>query len=78
MIPISTFQAYATLPNTYAYGKDLSGQAWFSDYHYAGNTTPELGNYGRLTIIHEIGHTLGLMHPGDYNAGQNVPGYLKI
>ena len=49
-----------------------------SDYHYAGNTTPELGNYGRLTIIHEIGHTLGLMHPGDYNAGQNVPGYLKI
>lgn len=75
--PNGTFQAYATLPNTYAYGKDLSGQAWFSDYHYAGNTTPELGNYGRLTIIHEIGHTLGLMHPGDYNAGQNVPGYLK-
>lgn len=75
--PNGKFQAYATLPNTYHYGRDLSGQAWFSDNYYAGNTTPELGNYGRLTLIHEIGHTLGLMHPGDYNAGQNVPGYLK-
>ena len=75
--PYGKFQAYATLPNTYHYGRDLSGQAWFSDYYYAGNTTPELGNYGRLTLIHEIGHTLGLMHPGDYNAGENVPGYLK-
>lgn len=76
--PKGKFQAYATLPNTHDYyGRDVSGQAWFSDYYYAGNTTPELGNYGRLTIIHEIGHALGLMHPGDYNAGQNVPGYLK-
>ncbi|MEQ4922909.1 serralysin family metalloprotease [Proteus hauseri] len=75
--PYGKFQAYATLPNTYSYGRDVSGQAWFSDSYYAGNTTPELGNYGRLTLIHEIGHTLGLMHPGDYNAGQNVPGYLK-
>ncbi|OAT24985.1 serralysin family metalloprotease [Proteus myxofaciens] len=75
-----SFQAYATLPHTKLYGDsgpDVSGQAWFSDYKYAGNTTPELGNYGRLTLVHEIGHTLGLMHPGDYNAGQNVPGYLK-
>lgn len=76
--PSGKFQAYATLPNTSSYyGRDISGQTWFSDNYYAGNTTPELGNYGRLTIIHEIGHALGLKHPGDYNAGQNVPGYLK-
>ena len=27
------------------------------------------GNYGWTTLIHEIGHTLGLKHPGNYNAG---------
>jgi len=25
------------------------------------------GTYGALTLIHEIGHTLGLEHPGNYN-----------
>lgn len=28
-----------------------------------------LGAYGLLTMIHEIGHALGLSHPGVYNAG---------
>ena len=27
------------------------------------------GTYGWETIVHEIGHTLGLKHPGNYNAG---------
>lgn len=26
------------------------------------------GGYGLATMIHELGHTLGLKHPGDYNA----------
>ena len=27
------------------------------------------GSYGLLTLVHEIGHTLGLKHPGNSNAG---------
>jgi hypothetical protein len=29
----------------------------------------QAGGYGYETILHEIGHTLGLKHPGNYNAG---------
>ena len=38
----------------------------------AVNTKPIQGDYGWETIIHEIGHTLGLKHPGAYNAGGGV------
>ncbi|HEI9711375.1 TPA: M10 family metallopeptidase [Serratia marcescens] len=71
-------QAYALLPHTTSYGHtvydergfDVSGQSWYSTSG-TGNLHPELGNYGRLTFTHEIGHTLGLNHPGDYNASSN-------
>lgn len=45
----------------------------------AVNTKPTPGDYGWETMIHEIGHTLGLKHPGAYNAGGGVaPGpYLS-
>lgn len=80
-------QAYAMMPYSYAprdyRGHSTDGQAWFN-INYSQPTTrdglyanlhPELGNYGRLTITHEIGHTLGLNHPGNYNAGQGNPSY---
>ena len=35
----------------------------------AVNNKPTQGDYGWETLIHEIGHTLGLKHPGAYNAG---------
>ncbi len=33
------------------------------------NVRPAPGDYGWQTLLHEIGHTLGLKHPGPYNAG---------
>lgn len=35
----------------------------------AGSELGKLGGYGWETLIHEIGHTMGLKHPGNYNAG---------
>jgi serralysin len=44
------------------------GDVWVNpNYYYNGQLNPD--DYGYLTLIHEVGHALGLSHPGDYNAG---------
>jgi VCBS repeat-containing protein len=50
--------AWAYYPSTAAAG----GDAWFNNStHYYDN--PVKGEYGWLTIIHELGHAMGLKHP---------------
>lgn len=33
------------------------------------------GGYGPTTVLHEIGHALGISHPGNYNAGAEILSY---
>lgn len=50
--------AHAYFPNT--------GTVWFNP-DYDGLKNPEIGGYDFATYTHEIGHSLGLNHMGDYN-----------
>lgn len=36
------------------------------------NANPALLNYGSQTLLHEIGHAIGLSHPAAYNASEGV------
>ncbi|RZI44316.1 DUF4214 domain-containing protein [Herbaspirillum sp. HC18] len=58
---------YAFLPNSE--DGDIPGDVWISE-DYASQQTP--GSYNYATLVHEIGHALGLKHPGNYNAGETT------
>lgn len=52
-------------------GSSSEGDVWLNNFD-GGFFDVKLGNYDFLTILHEIGHALGLSHPGNYNAGRGV------
>lgn len=56
--------AFAYLP-----GPNRGGDVWVNAA-LSYNQAPEHLGYGYFTLAHEIGHAIGLSHPGDYNAGE--------
>lgn len=59
---------FANYPSKSPIGGDLWLNAWADAFF---NLTP--GLLGYRTIMHEIGHTLGMYHPGNYNAQGSPP-----
>jgi hypothetical protein len=59
----------------------ISGDVW-ANWLYSGNYDPDIndfadtsaGNYAWFAITHELGHSLGLAHGGDYNASDDNDG----
>ena len=59
--------AYAYYPGStasYAY----AGDVWLNTNHVSTTSLPP-GSYSNFALIHEMGHAMGLSHPGVYNAG---------
>lgn len=57
--------AHAYYPGSYL----NSGEVWLNAPTYSGLYYPDPGDYYYMTILHEVGHALGLSHPGAYNGG---------
>ncbi|UPY37247.1 M10 family metallopeptidase C-terminal domain-containing protein [Sediminicoccus sp. KRV36] len=60
----------AYYPNSQANGLDVGGNIYIDTE--ATNRPNARGTSGFETLIHEIGHALGLKHPGSYNAGGGI------
>jgi peptidase M10/serralysin-like protein/pre-peptidase/matrixin/hemolysin type calcium-binding protein len=63
--------AFAYFPGNTGFSAS-SGDSWYNST-LSYNALPALGNYGRQVLLHEIGHTIGLSHPGTYNASAGAP-----
>lgn len=74
-----TTQAYAYIPRPVLTSNpainaqilDLGGDVWVS-LSQPSNLQLDEGRYGMQTLAHEIGHALGISHPGAYNAAPGL------
>ena len=62
--------AWAYLPSN----QESGGDVWFGyQYDYTDPQWQTYGDYAFYSVVHEIGHTLGLKHPGNYSSSDAAP-----
>ena len=62
--------AFAYFPGSTAVNSP-DGDVWLNTDSVDINSLPQ-GEYSYFALLHEIGHAMGLSHPGEYNAAPNV------
>ena len=62
--------AYAQFPGSTAAGSP-DGDLWINNNAVSKTTLP-VGSYDYFVFLHELGHAMGLAHPGDYNAAPGL------
>ncbi|WP_248751996.1 M10 family metallopeptidase C-terminal domain-containing protein [Pseudomonas sp. MWU15-20650] len=64
-------ESYASLP--FPRNVKKGGEAWLDEEH----AQPQTDRHDRQVIAHEVGHSLGLDHPGDYTQHPPTRHYLE-
>jgi serralysin len=68
-------QAWAYFPGYGQPNTRIAGDVWIADPRFnTSNNELFPGGYGLQTLNHELGHSLGLDHPGNYNFGDDNDG----
>ncbi|HWT12675.1 MAG TPA: M10 family metallopeptidase [Allosphingosinicella sp.] len=68
-------QAWAYYPGSGQPYTKVYGDVWIADPRFnTSNLQLDPGFYGLQTLNHELGHSLGLSHPGNYNFGDDQDG----
>lgn len=64
-----------TVSSGFAYTPDAKGDPayLFTNNAYSSNFSFGDGGFGLMTMLHELGHTLGLKHPGNYDTVGHLP-----
>lgn len=62
--------AYALYPGSTASSRQ-AGDLWINNDGVSRTDIP-IGSYENFVFLHELGHAMGLAHPGDYNAAPGV------
>ncbi|MCT8266401.1 M10 family metallopeptidase C-terminal domain-containing protein [Afifella sp. JA880] len=74
-----TYTSYSFRYDGLGSGHDsfISADVWLNSFWSSLNDDSDIayGKYGFLTYLHEIGHSLGLSHPGTYDAARGAVTY---